>query len=361
MSRLRLLADDLTGALDSAAQFVPTEGRVPTLWAPPGHLPWPAAIDAGTRELDAAQAAALTRRLSPMLDDADPAFRKIDSLLRGHVAAEIAACVRGFAHCVIAPAFPAQGRVTRAGRQFVADGEGWRAIGFDLPASLREVGLDVALRRPGDAAPEGASLWDAETESDLDQVVAECRCLSGRVLWCGSAGLAGALAGRAAVPRPELRGPLLGLIGSENPASVAQLSAAWSRVRRITRGDAEEAARIARLLARDSAVVVAAVVPPGLTRAHAAQHIAGCFTGVLARIDPPGTLLVAGGETLRMTCVALGAGRLDVDGQLMPGIPTAVLRGGAWDGLRVVSKSGAFGDAGLLARLLALPRLGDFE
>jgi D-threonate/D-erythronate kinase len=38
---------------------------------------------------------------------------------------------------------------------------------------------------------------------------------------------------------------------------------------------------------------------------------------------------------------------------MMPGIPTSVLRGGVWDGLRIVSKSGAFGDAGLLARLLA--------
>ncbi|HJS85147.1 MAG TPA: nucleotide-binding domain containing protein, partial [Acetobacteraceae bacterium] len=109
----------------------------------------------------------------------------------------------------------------------------------------------------------------------------------------------------------------------------------------------------------DSAVVVATVVPPGLARARAAQHIAGCFTGLLARIDPPATLLAAGGETLRMACMALGAGRLDVDGQLMPGIPTSVLRGGPWDGLRVVSKSGAFGDAGLLARLLGLARLGE--
>lgn len=353
MSRLRILADDLTGALDSAAQFVPAEGRIPTVWGPPGHLPWPASIDAGTRELDAEQAAALSRRLSPVLDDAEPAFRKIDSLLRGHVAAEIAACVRGFAHCVIAPAFPTHGRVTRAGRQFVRDGEAWRVTGPDLAAALRAVGLDAALRQPGDAAPEGVSLWDAEVETDLDQVVAECRCLSGRVLWCGTAGLAGALSGRAPVPAPPLADPILAMIGSDHPASVAQLSVSWARVRRIIRGDAEEAARIARLLGRDGAVAVAAVVPPGLARPDAARHIGACFVGLLGRMDPPGTLLVSGGETLRALCIALGAGRLDVDGQVMPGIPTAVLRGGAWDGLRIVSKSGGFGDPGLLTRLLA--------
>jgi len=358
VSRLRILADDLTGALDCAARFVAVEGVIPTFWGPPRGLPFPAAIDAGTRELAAEDAVALTRRLSPVLDDAEPVFKKIDSLLRGHVAAEIAACVRGFAHCVIAPAFPAHGRVTRSGRQLVRDGAGWRVTGPDLAACLAELGLDVTLRRPGDAAPEGASLWDAEDDGDLDQVVAEARCLSGSLLWCGTGGLAGALAGPGTVPCPPLPGPVLALIGSDHAASVAQLSAAWARVRRIDRGDADEAARIARLLDRDGAVAVAAVVPSHLSRADASRHIERCFAALLSRLDPPGTLLVSGGETLRTVCIALGAVRLDVDGQVMPGVPTSVLCGGAWDGLRVVSKSGAFGDPGLLSRLLALS--GDF-
>jgi uncharacterized protein YgbK (DUF1537 family) len=42
-----------------------------------------------------------------------------------------------------------------------------------------------------------------------------------------------------------------------------------------------------------------------------------------------------------------------VDGEVVPGVPTSILRGGDWDGQRVVSKSGAFGDAGFLARLFA--------
>jgi uncharacterized protein YgbK (DUF1537 family) len=62
--------------------------------------------------------------------------------------------------------------------------------------------------------------------------------------------------------------------------------------------------------------------------------------------------MVAGGETLRAVCHALGAARLDVDGQVIPGVPCSIMRGGRWDGIRVVSKSGAFGDPGLLSRLL---------
>lgn len=354
MSRLRILADDLTGAVDSAARFVATEGVIQTFWAPVAHLPFPAAIDAGTRLAAVADAFALIERLAPLLEEAEPAFKKFDSLLRGHAAAEIAACARGFDHCVIAPAFPEQNRRTRGGRQYVQDGTEWRVTGPDLAAELAGRGLTVRLCRPGDTAPEGISLWDASSNAEMAQLVAECRCLAGRVLWCGTAGLAGALAGETPVPRRYLPGPTLALVGSDHPVSVAQLSAAWARVRRIDRGDAEEAARMVRLLHRDGALAVAAVVPPHLTRAEAASHIARCFDGLLGRMEPPGTLLICGGETLRAVCTALGGERLDVDGEVMAGIPTSILRGGVWNGVRIVSKAGAFGDPGMLGRLLDL-------
>ncbi len=355
MSRLRLLADDLTGALDSAAQFVPFAGRIPTFWHAPRQLPWPAAIDAGTRDLDAVTARSMLHRLAPLLDDAEPAFKKFDSLLRGHVAAEIGGCARGFDHCVVVPAFPAQRRITRDGRQLWRDGGNWRDAGLDLAAELRREGIPVVLRRPGEAPPEGASLWDAETDDDLDAVVAAIRGLPGRVLWCGTGGLAGALAGRLAIPIPDLPRPVLALIGSNHQTSIAQLSAAWAHVHRIVRGSPDEAAPIARRLTHANAAV-AVVVPPNVIRATAARHVARCFAGLLAALDPPGTLVASGGETLRAVCDVLGAARLDVDGAMMPGVPTSVMRGGRWDGLRVVSKSGAFGDAGFLAHLLAPSR-----
>ncbi|MGH7043815.1 MAG: four-carbon acid sugar kinase family protein, partial [Acetobacteraceae bacterium] len=236
MTALRVLADDLTGALDAAACVVGGAGPVPTVWKPPVVLPWPAAIDAGTRALPGPQARALTARLALVLDGAEPAFRKIDSLLRGHVAAELAACLRWFDHCVVAPAFPAQGRVTAGGRQFRAEAGTWQDVGVDLAAALAAEGVRVRPCRPGEPAPEGASLWDAETDAELDAVVAEGRALPGRVLWCGSAGLAGALAGHGTVPVPLLPGPVLALIGSDHPVSVAQLSTAWKQVHRITQG-----------------------------------------------------------------------------------------------------------------------------
>jgi uncharacterized protein YgbK (DUF1537 family) len=336
--RLRILADDLTGALDSAARFVPLVGSIPVLWRW-NDLPPTVAIDAGTRERDPAVACAVMQRLAPLLQGADIAFKKIDSLLRGHVAVELAACMPNFEHCVLAPAFPFQDRITRHGRQRVRVRGRWHDTGVDLPAVLHACGLTVPVR-------------DAETDADLDAIVAAGRTLPGRVLWCGTGGLAGALAGRRVVPRPDLPRPILALIGSDHSASAGQLAAVGDRLHRIAALGADEFAAIRRSLQCGSAAVCVAL-PRGTPRAEARQHIGGCFASLLAAIEHPGTLVVAGGETLRHLCDALGAAWLEVDGEVAPGAPTSIARGGAWDGQRIVSKSGAFGDARFLARLFA--------
>jgi uncharacterized protein YgbK (DUF1537 family) len=338
--------------LDSAAGFVPAAGPIAAFWKPSLALPATAAIDMGTRELSEPDARATTERLACLMDTAEVAFKKLDSQLRGHTAIEILACLASFHHCVIAPAFPFHGRVTRHGRQLVREGRDWRALPPDLPGDLHRLRIPVSLCQPGNPAPPGVSLWDAETDADLAAIVAAALDLPGRVLWCGSGGLAGALAAHAPVPAPELPMPVLALIGSDHPVSVAQLSAAWKQVQRIARGSGDEADLVARRLARAN-TAVAVVLPPGTDRTAAARHIETCFAGLLSTLGRPGTLLVSGGETLRTVCDTLGAESLEVDGELMPGVPASVMCGGRWDGLRVLSKSGAFGDSGLLVRLLA--------
>jgi uncharacterized protein YgbK (DUF1537 family) len=337
MPTLRLIADDLTGALDSAARFVPIAGAIAVRWDA-GDLPPSAALDAGTRDLGVAAAQAAVHRLAPLLADADTAFKKIDSLLRGHVAAELAVCLDQFDHCVLAPAFPFQGRITRQGRQLARQGDGWRDTGVDLSAALRSFGLAVPVR-------------DAATDSDLDAIVAAGRMLAGRVLWCGTGGLAGALAGRRPVPCPSLPRPILALIGSDHSVSVDQLAATGACLHRLSPGNPLDSAALHRSL-QAGAAAVCITLPAGTSRPEAASQIGRRFRDVLAAVPRPGTLVVAGGETLRRLCGALGVAGLDVDGEVVPGVPTSILRGGAWEGQRLVSKSGAFGDPGFLARLL---------
>jgi uncharacterized protein YgbK (DUF1537 family) len=43
-----------------------------------------------------------------------------------------------------------------------------------------------------------------------------------------------------------------------------------------------------------------------------------------------------------------------VEGQIQPGVPVSAFCGGRWAGVRIVSKSGAFGGPDLLQQILAL-------
>jgi D-threonate/D-erythronate kinase len=135
MQQLRLLADDLTGALDTSAEFVGALGPLDVAWRADAitgrHGSF--AIDSGTRELGAERAFAIARELAPLLRGAGIAYKKIDSLMRGPWAAELNACLHsGFWDaCIVAPAFRHQGRCTRAGRQFAKGGR-------ELSAGRRE-------------------------------------------------------------------------------------------------------------------------------------------------------------------------------------------------------------------------------
>ncbi|MEH3116693.1 MAG: Hrp-dependent type III effector protein [Methylorubrum populi] len=355
MTCLRLIADDLTGTLDAAAGFSGLCGPIPVAWpeglagAAAGSL----AVDTGTRERDADAAAAIAGGLAPLLGSADIAFKKVDSLLRGPWAAELAAVLRagGWERCVVAPAFPYQGRATVGGRQVDRSGATWTPVCGDIAGALQEVGLPARHAAVEDGPVPGVAVYDASDDAELHRIAA-LGGDPGRVLWCGSGGLAAALA-RGTPPTDDARlvGPVLGLFGSDRAESEAQLAACGDH-RLLLPHDGADATPVAARLTAGGVALVSLHLPPGTAREAAAVRIAARFSGLVAGLGRPGTLLVAGGETLKALCLALGAGGLDVTGQVAPGLPRSTLRGGRWDGLPVVSKSGAFGTAGVWRDLL---------
>lgn len=341
---LRLLADDLTGALDTAAAFC-GDGPVPVCLARPDAAhDGPLALDLGCRDGSEAAAVAATEAAASLLDGAGVAYLKIDSLLRGHWAAMLAALWRrgGFRHCVFAPAFPAQRRVTRDGRQFVGDEAGAQhPVPVDPRAALAAHGVT------------GIAIRDASSEADLRAIASQGRALPGPVLWCGTAGLAMALAGRPAPVVTRLPAPALAVIGSNHAVALAQvrtLADLTGTAALRLRGTADDVVALAARLRRPGCAVQAEI-PEDMAAEAAAARIRAVLHATLPRLAPPATLIAVGGETLRTVCEALGADRLRVDGAVAPGVPCSRLTGGAWDGVRVVSKSGAFGAPDLLARL----------
>jgi uncharacterized protein YgbK (DUF1537 family) len=356
MTSVRLLADDLTGALDTAAEFVGLCGSFDVTW--PEALSTSSspslAIDSGTRELAKAESAEIVGRLAPLLCEGTIAYKKVDSLLRGAWAAELGACLRSghWASCVVAPAFDYQGRRTRDGQQFARTPDGdWYPVGKKLLAQLKAENIDARQGEPDTLSHGGVQIFDAESDRDLDRVVEMGRRLAAPVLWCGSGGLAGALArgSRADVPR-HLTKPVLGLFGSDQAVTASQLEACGEAT--ITLAEGESAARVHRKLAGNGVALVKFSLPERLSRAEAARRIAREMTALIAALDPPGTLIVAGGETLKAACVALDAHALQVTGRLVPGLPRSILQGGRWAGVDVISKSGAFGTRELWHDLL---------
>lgn len=382
MPTLRLIADDLTGALDTAVEFVGVYGpiAVERSDALSTTLPDCLAIDSGTREKTAAEAEAIVAGIAPLLQGADLAFKKVDSLFRGPWAAELAACFRlgHWRHCILAPAFPHHGRHTRGGRQVLFAGkDAWRDISGDLVAHLRAEGLP-AFNTPldgleGKPLPDGIHVFDAHTDDDLDAIIAWVSSqLEGPVLWSGTGGLARALArniDRAThhrsparknegkrYPTPsvpisrKLQRPVLGLFGSDQPITLAQLQACgpnWLKLAECADADA-----IDHQIQQSGVAMVSLDLPTGLERDDAARRIAASFGGMAKTLPAPGTLIVAGGETLRNLSSALDVTALSITGQAAPGLPRSTIVGGPWEGTTVISKSGAFGGPTLWRDLL---------
>lgn len=361
MTSIRLLADDLTGALDTAAEFVGVCGSFDVVW-PEAFAPMDAAslaIDSGTRERSKAESVEIVGRLVPHLQGGAVAYKKVDSLLRGAWAAELGACLRSghWASCVVAPAFDYQGRRTVGGQQFARTVHGdWHRVGDNLLNQLRQDGIEARQGTADTLSQGGVQVFDAESDFDLDRIVEMARRMPGPVLWCGSGGLAGALArGHRADASSQLKSPVLGLFGSDQPATAAQLAACGDATVALAEGDG--GARVRRKLADEGVALVKFSLADGLSRVEAARRIAREMTRLIAALEPPGTLIVAGGETLKAACVALGAHALQVTGRIEPGLPRSILRGGRWAGVDVISKSGAFGPSELWHDLLRVNHL----
>lgn len=365
---LRLIADDLTGAVDTAAKFATTASPIRVSWSGCTSTPPSGArvIDTGCREKSSGDAATAFAHALPLLDPAADAisFLKLDSLLRGHAGAEIAACARRCSDrpIVVAPALPEQNRVTRASRQVLATAGHSEIVGEDFAATISAAGVTVALRSPGEPPMPGVNIVDAETDDDLDRIVDATYAAD--PLWCGSSGLAKAIARRAgradALIRRSFAAPLLGIFGSNHDVLMGQLAAVRSLVVPVRDVGTMADEVVARLKDR-GIVLVTLAHPDGTSRNAARTDNERRLARLLDRIPRPAMMIVSGGETLRAVANALGAEALDVEGEVETGVPISRLCGGRWDGVGVLSKSGAFGPPDLLERLLRRVEPQDME
>ena len=356
MSVLRILADDLTGALDCAAAFgagIPVRLAGPSAQDPGQAAPAIDIVATATRDVPPAD---LQRLLSPSvawLREAGIAFKKVDSLLRGNTFDEVdwLASQAPFGRLAFVPAFPAQHRVTRDGQQWWRPPEGaWQAVRPAIREALQARGWKVVLDLAPPASADGRVAWvpDVPDEATLQGVVDRGLEAGGRWLWCGSAGLAHALARRQPQPPaptlvPRSEGPVMLVSASHHPVSREQ----WQVLRASRHGAHCLAAEDPRTLACDAARYPAWIDLSAAARLSPQQaaSLLQVQAQAIARHAPrPRVLVVVGGDTLLALCEALGARGLQSHQPLQrTGWGCARLVGGRWDGLVCHTRSGAFG------------------
>jgi uncharacterized protein YgbK (DUF1537 family) len=346
---LRIVADDLTGALDAAAPFASPRQPVEVPWLC-GPDPNSALVAATSESRNATREDAVGRTLHTfrLLEPAITGalwFKKVDSVLRGHPIPETVALIRAgrFRRCIFAPAFPEMGRITRNGRQVLLGPEGERPVGPpDLVAAFAEEGLTAALT---DALPRSSPtvlIAEAKTPDDLLNVV-RTHAASEGILWVGSRGLAAALAG----PSPPSPIPPVGLVvvGTSHPATREQVRAIESQV---TRAGPED-----DLMFDTVRPLLIDPVPNSVDATETRQALLKALGRLNLGADHQDGLIVVGGDTLSTILEATGTGSLEVLGEVRPGIPLVHVRGGTLRGRRMATKSGGFGSPDLLAILLA--------
>jgi len=396
---LLVIADDLTGGADAGVRFARAGLATRLLLDPatdPAAHPGSAqvvVVDTDGRRLTPAAARVAVRDVARR---GGRIFKKVDSLLRGPVAAELAGLLDAVpdALVLLAPALPAAGRTTVDGVQLVdgtplhrADGA-WAAEPGTPPEDVTTLLAPLGVTRAGlaevrggrlastlDSATTPVLLCDAETDDDLAAIVHAGLACGRRVCWAGTAGLAGALASAltrdaaagSVAPRPDERisfggrgpdGPYLAVIGSATPTALAQadqLAARGARLFSIPAGDLaggrlDLADRIRTAVGgADTVVRVDGGVDPAAT-----DLVAAGLAAVTAPAAARSRLLVlTGGATARGVLAGAGVTGLWLLAEPEPGVVVGAEPG---TGRITVTKAGSFGDPRTLVRAVEAVR-----
>ncbi len=358
--RVGVVADDLTSATDGAAPFL-SKGYAPLILRNAVGLTERVivSIETNSRASTVSQAVRATTAAISALADRDLLFKTMDSTLRGHVREEIIAALRasGRSRLVLAPAFPAAGRLTIGGIQSVngipvSDSD----YGLDPvhPARTSRVAelIDPLLGRPVILAQDDAReavqqaatapilILDADNQDALNRQVARIPDPQ-KVLWVGSPGLAIALA--SLVPAaPDRRrqanetgAGVLIVAGSANPVTHIQCDVLLAHGISVVN-------ELASARAGGSVLCLRTQTQRQADASAVLTTLADQCAAALARHDFDG-LVATGGETTAAILDRLDIHRFLLTRELEPGFPVG--RAERPDGTPIViaMKAGGFG------------------
>jgi 4-hydroxythreonine-4-phosphate dehydrogenase len=342
------------------------------------------AVDTHSRRQSPADAAASVRAAIAACGGV-PILKKVDSLLRGNLAAEVGALRDLFGVVpIVATALPVAGRAVIDGVLRI-DGVPlhetglWHAEERPAPRSIAAAlapletcsvplatvrqGIEMLAKALAEADAAGrVAVCDAESDDDLDSVHAAARLVCERPVLVGSGALAAAAARAFPADGPELVAParsvaesVLVVVGSAAPSLSVQLTAVETAADVVLRLDPHDLLRDPRGVRRDIAARVRGARCAVVSLDGAAgvrPELAPQLAAALAKAVEPAAadhraLVLTGGETARGVLDLLGIHRLTPVAERCGAVLSR-----AGDRL-VATRPGSFGSPTSLADLVA--------
>lgn len=414
--RVLIIADDLTGANDSVVRFAELGAKSVTIFNLNHNfkeLPYQAvAFTVNSRGVTPKEAYRLNRvALRDLkLTNEDMLYKKIDSALRGNIGVEIDAILDEVSPkaVLVAPALPQNGRVTKGGYQLI-DGipvhktemandpvtpvleshlptllaaTSSHRVGY-LPLESIRAGLAKSVEIVLNLIAQGCRLIvaDAVETSDLDLLAKLCTENS-KIVPCGSAGFAGALARHLFPLQPEeslqsdnepVSGIIAAIIGSKSRNASLQIEQALSGLVWLEEIVVNRMAIVLPELRLKEVQNVIKLTEQGIARGKRgvivrfdkkqgtgfnslnAMDLAvglGTVARNLAERFKIAAFYLSGGDIAIQTVTEIGGWGMKIMTQLEPGVSSGMILGGPFEGLKIITKAGSFGDPGTLARIL---------
>lgn len=393
MNEFLIIADDFTGANDTGVQFTRKGISTQVIFNKEININNTKAIviDTESRGLSGEEAYDRVKVISEAIlnNSFNCVYKKVDSTLRGNIVEEVKALYESYDPelVIFAPAYPSNHRTTKNGIQHINNIPVSKTeIGKDpkkpviednithiLQKALEETVTHISIKdiknNKVDFSKNRFMTFDAIVEEDLITIVKLVSILKKKILWVGSAGLANAI---MQVNIPSI--PALAVVGSISEVSHNQIKYAVSKGLKIVRVDIVEILKNKNILPfieeatnelkhghdiilassfirEDYENCIQLGIKLGMPKEEVSIFtqvtLGEIVTNILNKVTVAG-LFLTGGDTAIEVIKKINATGSKILQEVTDGIPLMRLKGGAFDGLPVITKAGAFGEVNAL-------------
>jgi uncharacterized protein YgbK (DUF1537 family) len=367
--RIAVVADDLTGALDTGVQFTKWGYTTQLVENPYESSAEVTIINTDTRNKTSEQAYRLVYSIVENLSQYNIIYKKLDSTLRGNPGTELEAILTatGETQAILTPTYPSLRRRVKNGHLYIAEKlitkteyvQEYKNKTSYIPEIL-DTEIKTHVKGTVDnIPPKGITIVDSETEQDLIKIATRHT----RIL-AGSAGLADALCQTLRNPPPVLT--IVGSIRSETREQVEQLQTRLgaekiplNTIKALNMTSQHETIKMAENTIKQNNDLVLSSAPTEKeirqTKIEAQrlalkpQEIETYITKALAEITKEllnqnlSGIIITGGATALAVTKKLGVKKIEILDEIQPGVPVLRL-----DKLTAVTKAGGFGQQDIL-------------